>query len=540
MQTARLGAIGMLLLCAGCAGAPPAEPYPLTPEMTLLERDASSPEFRGSLEKFHFNDLHNEWQRAFDADGPDEFLKAHGGLEKVAAHPDASAAYERRRKAADLFLDALRAEYARRKLKPPFDEGARVETDKLKAFVRADDTLEIVPILPAPGAEKEWSRWRGPDGQGVSLETGVPAEWRWAPEGSKSILWRTAIPGEGNSSPILWGDRIFLTSAFDSGHRRSLVCVQRSDGRLLFVKEAPEVPPEGRVMAKNGWASATPVADGERVYCFFGNTGLVAFDFEGNVLWHRPLAPFDAMHGTGASPAVAGDLVILLQEQSSKPSVGVAVDKKTGEVRWQVERAPALGWCTPLPLRINGREQLVYGSTSSLGAIDLRTGREIWRCAGPTIEVVPTPVYGHGLVYCSSGRNGPTIAVRPDGEGDVTSSKLAWRVVRGAPHVPSPIVLNGLLLQVNDTGVLSCIDARTGETVYQKRLEGRYSASPVAAEGRVYFTNEDGETFAVRASREHELVATSSVGEPVLASPAIHGGRIFIRGRQHLFAIGER
>jgi outer membrane protein assembly factor BamB len=293
-------------------------------------------------------------------------------------------------------------------------------------------------------------------------------------------------------------------------------------------------------MSKNGYASATPALDGERAFAFFGNTGLVAFDFDGNVLWHRPLPPFDAMHGTGASPVLCGDLVVLFQEQSSKPSIGIALDKRTGEVRWSIERKPALGWCTPLALRVGGREQLIYGASNTLVSYDPTSGQEIWRCGGPTHEVIPTVVAGHGLIYCASGRTGPTLAVRPAGSGDITGSALAWRSPRGAPHVPSPVLSGDLLYEVNDLGIVTCFRARTGDVLYQKRLGAKFSASPLAADGRIYLTSEEGDTTVLRDAPEFEVLTVNPLGEYTLASPAVLGGQIFIRTQKHLFAIGKR
>ncbi len=246
------------LTFAACSAQPARDPFPLSPEMVLLEKDGSSDAYRMHLERFHVNDLHAEWQRASGPDGPAAFATAHGGLENVKGDPTLLAAHEQRSRIAGAFLAAVRAEYSRRGQKAPFDEGARAEDSALRAVASADDLLAIEPILPAPDAGREWPRWRGPWGQGVSKETGLPTRWNAVSRPPKNIAWKTEIPGRGNSSPVIWGDRIYLTTAFDDGKRRSLACVRRSDGALLFVKDAPAVPPEGRVMAKNGHASATP------------------------------------------------------------------------------------------------------------------------------------------------------------------------------------------------------------------------------------------------------------------------------------------
>jgi len=528
--------LGLLLAFAhaatisGCHAPEIRESFPLGPEMALLERDAASPRYAEELKAFHPNDLHAELSRVRCRDSSNNFPPPPAGEAERAAW---QAALERRKAIEAKFLAVVRAEYARRALKEEVEEGAEVMNAVLPTQGHADPTLHIEAILPAPGAEKEWPRWRGPTGQGTTTETGLPL--RWSP--TEHVAWKVEIPGRGNSSPVIWGDRIFLTTAFDKGKRRSLVGVRRSDGALLFVRDAPEAAPEPDVRDKNGYASATPVVDGERVVAFLGSVGLVAFDLDGNLVWRRELPAIHATHGVAASPVICGDLAILLQEQSENPSFGVAVDRRTGELRWKVERPAAMGWCTPLALRIEGRDRLVWGSTTAVVGLDPATGSEIWRCSGPTIEVVPTLAFGQGLVYSASGRSGPTIAIRPTGEGDVTSTNIAWRVVRNAPHVPSPLISGDILYQVSDTGVLTAFEAKTGATIYQTRLGARFSSSPIAGDGKVYLTSEEGDTFVVRDGRTYELLARNSIGEPVLASFAVRSGRIYIRSQRSLFAI---
>jgi outer membrane protein assembly factor BamB len=522
-----------------------AEVLPLGPEMAQLEKDMASESYPKLVRGFtNINDLNAEILRADLPDDAERFAAAHGGLEKLRADPRLFAAYERRRKVGEAFLELVREQYERIGKRDQFEASLkalrREEGKTAAAKAAAEPSPGLDAILPAPGAEKEWPRWRGPWGTGRSDEPDAPLSWKAGPGGDENVLWKVKVPGEGNSSPVVWGETIFVTTAFDRGQRRSLAAFRRGDGSLLWLSDAPRVEPEGRVIAKNGYASATPATDGERVVCFFGNTGLVAFDFAGKLLWHRPFETFDAMHGTGASPLLLGGLAVLIQEQSDRPSVGIAVDKTSGEVRWRAELPPALGWCTPIALRVEGRDELVCGTSRAVVSFDPQSGEELWYCGGPTHEVIPTLVYGHGLVFSCSGRNGPTLAIRPGGSGDVTESRLEWKVVRGGPHVPSPVLVGELLFLVNDTGVLTCLEARSGKTVYQQRLNGKFSASPVAVAGRIYLTNEDGETFVVRAAREYALLGQSSLGEGALASMAVRGGRIYARGKQHLFAIGAK
>src|SRR5690606_32268986 len=230
---------------------------------------------------------------------------------------------------------------------------------------------------------------------------------------------------------------------------------------------------------------------------------------------------------------------LLVQEHNQGASIAVGVDRRSGEEIWKRELDPALGWCSVLPLRVNGRDEVVLGVHGRVIGLDPATGKELWSADGPTKEVVPTLVYGHGLVYSCSGRNGPTLAVKPGGEGEVTETHVAWRSVRGAPHVPSPILLGGLLYYTNDTGILSCLDALSGSTVYQKRLRGKFTASPVAADGKIYFTNEDGVTFVVREGRDFETLAENEFGETTLASMAVLDGRLYARSEGHLWALRE-
>jgi outer membrane protein assembly factor BamB len=526
-------------LCATAAERDTPEPFPLSPEMVLLEKDTRSDEYRKLLrsESSNLNVLNAEWTRVGVPDGAEGFAEAHGGLDRLKEDPLLEAAYRRRKEICDRFLAILREEYAFRGKKAPFDEsGSRAAAGPAPRAAPEGAELAIEPILPAPGAAGQWPRWRGPTGMGTTLEKDLPLKW----SASENIAWKAEIPGAGNSSPVLWGERVFLTTAFEAGKRRSLVGVSRADGQVLFVKDAPAVDPEGRVIQKNGYASGTPVVDGERVIAFFGNAGLVAFTLDGEVLWSRPLGPFDAMHGTGASPVLCGDLVVLFQEQSSKPSIGIALDKRTGEKRWSIERKAALGWSTPLPLRIAGKDRLVYGASNLLLAYDPATGDEVWRCGGPTHEVIPTVVAGHGLIFCASGRTGPTLAVRPSGAGDITDSALAWRAPRGAPHVPSPVLSGELLFEVSDLGIVTCFRARTGDVLYQKRLGGKFSASPLAGDGKVYLLDEDGQTTVLRDGPEFEVLRVNPLGEYTLASPAALGGQLFIRTAKRLFAIGNR
>lgn len=511
--------------------------YPLDPQLRVLAEDVSSPEYRKLVtEKMLSTDLAAEWQRVETADNPESFLKKHGGKEKVLADPELKRAYERRVAIRNDFLDLMREGYRRYKQVPPFDQGAKAETAGTLVATTGGPrvTLEIVPS--SPGAEHQWPRFRGPSGQGLTGLKRLPV--RWDRDGI-GVAWRTRIPGKGNSSPVVWGERIFLTTSDADGNERFVHCLSVADGRVHWTRPVPQKQPEQGVRAKNGFASSTPVTDGERVIAFFGSCGLVCYDVEGNLLWRYDDFRVRTTHGTGASPVLYKDLVILVQDQNQADSVCLALDKRTGKKVWQRQRPKAMGWSTPVIVRVNGRDELVYPGAETVKAYDPATGKELWSMSGATVEVVPMIVVGKDLAYSASGRNGPFLAFRAGGNGDVTNTHLAWRVVRGGPHVPSPILVGGRLYTVGDTGIATCLDAETGKLIWQKRLPDRFSASPVEAGGLLYFPGESGVTYVVRAADWFEVVARNDLGSPILASPAVAGGRLLLRTQDELVCIGS-
>ena len=396
-----------------------------------------------------------------------------------------------------------------------------------------------VRMIPVEGeAARYWSRWRGPSGQGLVEGTGYPDRW----SATDNVVWRTAVPGSGNSSPIVWGDRIFLTTGRTGGRRLSVLAFRRSDGELLW---ETDVAPGGReyVHPKNGPAAATPVTDGERVYASFGSRGLVAVDFDGNRLWHTEVGQIDNYHGPAGSPLLYRDRIILYQDQRPRGFVA-AYDTATGAEVWRTEREATVGWGTPAAIRVGDHDELVVSSSRSVNAYDPATGEELWRCRGNNFEVIPTPVVEAGLVFCTSGRAGPTLAIRPGGSGDVTDTHVAWTTPRGSPFVPSPLAHDGYLYTINDmASIVTCFRAATGEVLWQGRLgravrEG-FSASPVLVDGKVFFTNDDGITFVLRAGPEFDLLHTNDIGARTLASPALVDGYWYIRTEDELIAIGS-
>jgi outer membrane protein assembly factor BamB len=319
-----------------------------------------------------------------------------------------------------------------------------------------------------------------------------------------------------------------------------VLCYHRADGRLLWERKAPARSPERGVRDKNGFATATPVTDGERVIAFLGSCGLVCYDFDGNLLWHYDKLQFHTMHGTGSSPVLYKDRVIFIHDQNYAESVCLALDKRTGQLLWQRPRAKAMGWSTPVVIHVGDHDEVLFAGGETIKGYDPATGQELWSLSGPTHEVVPMVVVGKDLVYCASGRNGPTLALRPGGSGDVTKTHLAWRAVRYGPHVPSPILLDGRLYTVNDTGIASCLDAATGKLIWVERISDRFSASPVEAGGLLYVPSESGVTYVLRAGDKFAVVARNDLGVGILASLAVVDDQIVLRTLEELICIGTR
>src|SRR5262245_39938791 len=403
---------------------------------------------------------------------------------------------------------------------------------------RAPGDVRMIDVT-GPGASF-WPRWRGPSGQGL-VANGSYVD-RWSP--TSPVKWKLPLPGRANSSPIVWGNQIFVTTAHDNGRRLSVIAVNRSTGSKVWETFVPTSGTEW-VHMKNGYASATPATDGERVYASFGRHGLVALDLNGKLVWHRKFGAINNYHGPAGSPIVYKDRVFLYQDHEStaeQSAFVAAFDARTGRTVWQTPRRETIGWGTPIVISTGARDELIVSSQARVAAYDPDSGRELWTVRGNTYEVIPTPVVGHGLVFCSSGRAGPTFAIRPGGSGDVSSTHVAWSASRGSPFVPSGIVVGDLLYLVNDMqSILTVFEAATGTLVYQNRLgvamrEG-FSASPVAVNGKVFFTNDDGQTFVVEAGRNFKLLHVNELGAATLASPALVDGVWYWRTAEGLLAI---
>jgi outer membrane protein assembly factor BamB len=405
------------------------------------------------------------------------------------------------------------------------------------ALLAAPADVKMIEV--AGEGAKYWPRWRGPSGQG-QVAAGQYTD-KWTPTTS---VWKVSVPGRGNSSPIVWGDRLFLTTGYNNGEKLSMLAYSRADGKLLWETSIPQNGVE-YPHAKNGFASATPATDGQYVYASFGRHGLVAFDFHGKIVWQHKFGIIDNYHGPAGSPVLYQDRIFIYQDANPAPGQGAfvgAFDKKTGKPIWQTPRSENVGWGTAVVITTGERDELIVSSQRRVAAYDPASGKELWSARGMSFEVIPTPVVGHGLVFASSGRAGPTLAIRPGGSGDVTSSHVAWSSPRGSPFVPSGLIVGDLLYLINDMqSILTVVEAATGKPVYQDRLgvamrEG-FSASPVHVNGKIYFTNDEGQTFVVEHGRTFKLLHVNELGDQTLASPALVDGTWYWRTRSYLRAI---
>lgn len=404
-------------------------------------------------------------------------------------------------------------------------------------------TIVLSALGCRAGGAGEWPEFRGPTGQGHSAATGLPVEW----SDTKNVAWKTPVPGSGWSSPVVSGGRVFLTTgvpgAGDTVSLRALA-YDAATGALIWGTEvfAPgENAPQPK-HTKNSLASPTPILDGDRIYVHFGAHGTACLDRAGKILWRNGRNAYDSVHGNGGSPALVGDLLVYSADGAKGPSI-IALDKKSGEVRWKVDRVAdakqKFSFSTPLAIDVGGRTQIISPGSGAVMALDPADGHEIWRARyGAGYSVVPRPVLAHGIVFIGTGYNrADLVAVRVDGTGDVTDSHIVWRTPKGAPLTPSVVAVGDEIYAVADSGIATCFDAKTGKVHWQERIDGNHSASPIAAEGRVYFLSEDGVTTVLKAGRAFEKLAVNRLGEKTLASMATVPGALFIRTEENLFRI---
>jgi outer membrane protein assembly factor BamB len=399
--------------------------------------------------------------------------------------------------------------------------------------------LTTFMLLAGTAAHAEnWPQFRGPRGDGTSHESGVPV--RWSP--TENIRWKSALPGEGHSSPIVWNGAVFLTTADKTSGARHLLRLDAATGKIVWQVKVVAAPVEA-MHRENSAASSTPATDGAHVFTSFqagDRVDVRCFDFAGRQVWAvQPLA-FDGEHGYSYSPVLHGEHLILDCRQEGEAAV-LAFDKRTGRIVWRA--APGrkrISHATPLLIATDAGTQLVVCGSDEIRSYDPATGRPIWWCEGPSEVGVSGMAFGDGLLFASSGYPTRTrLAVRVDGRGEITGSHVAWRMQRQAPYVPSPVFHAGNLYSVDDGGMLYCFEAKTGEPRWERRLGGRTRSSLVLADGHLYSTNEKGVTFVVAVDPvAFRLVATNTLGEFCYTTPAISGGRLFLRTGKHLFCIG--
>ncbi len=392
----------------------------------------------------------------------------------------------------------------------------------------------------APVKAEFWPGWRGPRGDGTSIEPNVPVQWDTA-----HVLWKTEIPGQGHASPIVWGDRVCTATALPETQERLLVCLDRASGKILWQQTVVKGPLE-KINKENSHASGTPATDGERIYVAFrvGDDIVVAARHlaDGKPLWLVRPGTHVGEWGFSNEPVLYKDKVIL-DGDSKGDSFLIALNRNDGQTAWRVNRTrKGISYSAPLIREMAGRLQLVQCGDRCVAGFDPDTGKSLWTVDGPSEEFVSTPVYSDkaGLVYISSSWPKQTLlAIRPDGNGDVTGTHIVWQDSRGGPYVPSMIVAGDFLLSVNNAGTAFCYEAATGKVLWQEKL-GRHHASPVLAGGLVFFINDNGEVNVIRPGTILDLVAKYELGESFYASPAISDGRIFLRGFKHLYCIGPK
>ena len=401
--------------------------------------------------------------------------------------------------------------------------------------------MALVAVATGARAE-EWPGWRGPRGDGTSRETGIPLRW----SGTENVCWKVAVPGKGHSSPVVWGDRIFLTTCLEEEGKRVLLCLNRYDGKTLWERVVLTAPLEPKHKL-NSYASSTPATDGQHVWVSFlaiPRMVVACYDMGGRLVWQKSPGEFHSVHGFCSPPIPYKDLVILNGDQDAEGYL-VALDKATGAERWRADRPNRTrSYCPPLLINAAGKDQLVLSGSKCVAAYDPDTGRQIWIIDGPTEQFVASLVYTQGVLFLTAGfPEYHLMGIRPDGEGNVTKTHVLWHERRGAAYVPSPIADGAYFFVVSDrpnseNGMASCFEARTGKRLWMQRLGRHHSASPVSAGGYLYFLDDDGQTFVLKAGPTFELVGRNPLGEECHASPAIAHGQIFIRTVSHLFCIG--
>lgn len=394
-------------------------------------------------------------------------------------------------------------------------------------------------LLPLVVQAQDWPQFRGPEGQGLSKVTAAPIKWS---DSSPNVKWKVAIDGKGWSSPVILDKHLWMTTATDGGKSLRAVCVDAEAGKILHNVEVFKLDSPGPIHQKNSHASPTPVLDKDRVYVHFGTTGTACLSAEGKILWKQTLK-YVPVHGGGSSPALVGENLILSCDGAESPFL-ISLDRKTGQQRWRAAREPnpdpkKFSFCTPLPIEVGKTIQVVSPFAGGVTSYDPATGRPIWYVRYVNgYSVVPRPVYGHGMVFMSTGFDTPTIlAIKADGKGDVTETHVAWKLDKGAPRNSSPLLVGDELYIVSDQGIATCIEAKTGKVHWQERIGGNFSASPVFVAGNLYFLSEEGVTTVVKPGTTFTSVAKNELKAKTFASPAPIEGAMFFRTEKELLRI---
>ncbi len=391
----------------------------------------------------------------------------------------------------------------------------------------------------APLHAENWPMWRGPRGDGTSLEKNVPTKW----SATENVLWRTELPGGGHASPIVWGDKIFTVAADPATEDRTLICLDRRGGKIEWRQTVVKAPLE-RKHRENSHASSTPATDGQRVFCTFldkDEVVVAAYDFAGQQLWSKRPGTFRSAHGFSSTPIVfEGKVIVNCDQDADGYIVALAVDD--GREVWRIDRPnKTRSYCTPLIREVGGQTEMVLSGSKCVASYDPRTGQLRWIIDGPTDQFVASLVYHQpaNLFFMTAGfPQHHLLAIRPGGKGNVTGSHIAWRTTQGAAYVPSPVAAGDYFLVISDLGFAHCYEAKTGNLAWKERL-GHHHASLVSAGGLVYFLNDDGVCNVVRPGPAFDLVAKDELGENTYASPAISEGKIYLRGEKSLFCIGR-
>ena len=430
-------------------------------------------------------------------------------------------------------------------------------------------------VATATVSAQNWPSFRGLNASGIA--DGTPTATAWDAKTGKNILWKTPIAGVAVSSPIVWGNRVFVSTAISgdpkqgirtgqygdvepitdtSKHTWHLIALDKATGKVVWDRIAAEGIPKTKRHPKSSQASATPVTDGRHVVVSFGSEGLYAFDFEGKQLWKKDLGILnsgwffdpDYEWGIGSSPIIYKNMVIV-QCDIQRGSFLAAFDTATGKEVWRTQRDEIPSWSTPTILEVNGKAELITQATTFTRGYDPMTGKELWKYSGNSEIAIPTPIVGPGFVVITNGYRGvqPIVALKPGATGDITlkdnetkNQFIVWSSKRGGPYIPTPVIYGDYLYVLQGNGALAAYKIATGEQVYQKRLggaAGSFSASPVAADGKIYCTSEDGDVYVVKAGPEYEELAKNPIGEVVMASPAISDGLIIFRGLKNVYAI---